>query len=84
MMGDNLYSTSSDQGCKRDGILRDGRILRSARDRDSKIIFLRDGTGLRFSGQRDRQKTVSRNFFILLKIICDKGIIKQTDEIVGY
>ena len=69
------------------------RPARDGRDRDSKIIFLagRDGTGLRFSGQRDRQKTGQDGtkwdpaiFFILLKIICDKGIIKQTDEIVGY
>ena len=49
-----------DQGCKRDGIFRDGR------DRDSKIIFLRDGTDFRDSGTgKNRDKTGSPNFLLL-------------------
>ena len=66
----SLHYNYCDQGCKRDGILRDF----SGRDWD----FSDSGTG------KKRDKTGSRDFLILLKIISDKGIIKQTDEIVGY
>ena len=60
----STLNTSICQGCKRDGLLRDGR------ERDSKIIFFagrdwdfRDsGTG------KTWDKTGSRDFFLLLKI----------------
>jgi len=60
-----FVNSCRNQGCKRDGILRDGTGT-------AKLFFC--GTGLGFSGQRDSQKTGQNGtkrdtqFFLLLKI----------------